>query len=128
MTLDDETRRALDRAWNCKLVTVGRKTGMPRPVTIWFALDGDEVVLTGGVNGPHWYRNLRASEDVELRIGRYRLRGRARAIEDEADIEAVRQCFLRRYLAARLSRPFGGYTNSVAVRVVVDCCEAASAR
>lgn len=128
MTLDDETRRALDRAWNCKLVTVGRKTGMPRPVTIWFALDGDEVVLTGGVNGPHWYRNLRVSADVELRIGRYRLRGRARAIEDEADIEAVRQCFLRRYLAARLSRPFGGYTNSVAVRVAVDRCEAASAR
>jgi len=126
--LDAAVRRSLDRAWNCKLVTIGRKTGMPRRVTIWFAFDGDEVVLTGGIDGPQWYRNIRASEDVELRIGRYRLAGRARAIEDGPDIEVVRQCFVRRYLAARLSRPFGGYTNSVAVRVAIDRCESASTR
>jgi deazaflavin-dependent oxidoreductase (nitroreductase family) len=123
MKLDDATRRALERAWNCRLVTVGRKSGAPRTVTIWFALDGDDVVLAGGPDGPHWYRNLKACEDVEIRIGRYRLHGRAQAIEDESGAEAIRRCFLRRYLAARLSRPFGGYTRSVAVRVAIDHLE-----
>jgi len=75
MKLDDQTRRAVDRAWNCRLITVGRKSGEPRRVTIWFALDGDEVVLAGGPDGPHWYRNLKACEDVELQVGRYRLHG-----------------------------------------------------
>jgi deazaflavin-dependent oxidoreductase (nitroreductase family) len=127
MKLDDRTRRAVDRAWNCRLITVGRKSGEPRRVTIWFALDGDEVVLAGGPDGPHWYRNLKACEDVELQIGRYRLHGRARAIEDEADAESVRKCFVRRYLAARLSRPFGGYTRSVTVRVAIDRAERVNA-
>jgi len=121
--LDDSTRRSLERAWNCKLITVGRKSGQPRTVTIWFALDGDEVVLTGGPDGPHWYRNLVAREDVELRIGRFRLHGCARAVTDEVEAEEVRGCFVRRYLAARLARPFGGYTRSVAARVAVDHLE-----
>ena len=128
MTLDATTRRALARAWNCKLITVGRKSGALRPVTIWFALDGDEIVLTGGPEGPHWYRNVQACEDVELRIGHYQLHGRARAIADDADAEAVRQSFVRRYLAARLSRSFGGYASSGAVRVAIDRFEETPAR
>jgi deazaflavin-dependent oxidoreductase (nitroreductase family) len=123
MKLDEPTRRALERAWNCKLITVGRKSGELRSVTIWFALDGDDIVLTGGPDGPHWYRNLVACEDVELRIGRHHLHGRAQAVEDEAAAEAVRERFVRRYLAARLSRPFGGYTRSVAARVAIERLE-----
>ena len=128
MTIDDDTRRALERAWNCRLITVGRKSGETRTVTIWFALDGDEIVLAGGPDGPHWYRNLRACEEVELCIGSFRLHGRARAIEEGPDAEAVRQCFVRRYLAVRLSRLFGGYTRSVAVRVEIERFEAGSRR
>ena len=124
MTLDDDTRTALERAWNCRLIAVGRKSGEPRAVTIWFALDGDEIVLAGGPDGPHWYRNLRRCEDVELRIGRFHLHGCARAVEDERDAEVVRECIRRRYLAARLSRPFGGYTRSVAARVAIERFEA----
>ena len=120
MKLDDSTRRALGHRWNCQLVTRGRSSGQPRRVTIWFAVDGDEIVLAGGPEGPHWYRNLRRCADVELSVGRLRLRGRARAVEDEEAAKQIRQCFVQRYLAVRLSRLFGGYTRSVVARVAID--------
>jgi len=125
MKFDDEAQRALDRAWNCKLITVGRKSGELRSVTIWFALDEGDIVLAGGPEGPHWYRNLQACEDVELRIGGFHFHGRATAVTAAREAEAVRACFVERYLAARLSRPFGGYTRSAAVRVAVDRYERA---
>lgn len=109
---------ALERHWNCRLTVRGRKTGQPRNVTIWYALRGETLLLTGGPDGPQWCRNLRANPDVEVRIGGQHLRGRARVVEDPADAEAIRAAFRRRYLLARLSHVFGGYTRSVPV--VID--------
>ena len=106
------------RHWNCLLTTRGRKSGQPRSVTIWFALGPDCIYLTGGPEGPSWSRNARAHPDVELQIGGTRLRGRARVVENEGEAAAIRRRFTERYLLARLSRLFGGYTRSVAV--VVD--------
>lgn len=109
--------KALERHWNCRLTVRGRKTGQPRSVTIWYALRGQTVLLTGGPDGPQWCRNLRANPAVEVQIGGQRLRGRARVVEDPADAEAIRACFRSRYLLARLSRLFGGYTRSMPVVV-----------
>lgn len=115
----------LERHWNCRLTVPGRRSGKPRTVTIWYALDAasDRVFLTGGAEVPHWYRNVRANEraggEVTLAIGRTRLRGRARVVEDPAEAEAIRRRFARRYLGARIARALGrGYVDSVAV--VVD--------
>jgi deazaflavin-dependent oxidoreductase (nitroreductase family) len=112
----------LERHWNCRLTTTGRRSGKPRTVTIWFALDPDparpRVFLTGGGEAPQWCRNLRAHPAVEVQIGSTRLRGRARVAGDPAEAEAVRQRFVRRYLLARLARALGrGYVDSTAVVV-----------
>jgi len=115
----------LERHWNCKLTTHGRKSGQPRTVTIWFALGDGKVFLTGDAKGPQWLRNARADADVVVSIGSTRLRGRARVVEDPAEAESVRQRFVGRYLMARLSRLVGtGYTNSTAV--VIDQLEPTS--
>lgn len=111
----------LERHWNCRLTTRGRRSGLPRTVTIWFALDpaAGRVLLTGGAGMPQWCRNLRADGDVRLRIGRVALRGRARVVEDPREAEAIRRRFTARYRLARLARALGrGYVDSVAV--VVD--------
>jgi deazaflavin-dependent oxidoreductase (nitroreductase family) len=113
---------ALDRHWNCRLSVRGRKTGMERSVTIWFALGDGKLFLTGDAKGPQWLRNARANPDVIAKIGDTRLRGRARVVEDPAEAESVRQRFVRRYLMARLARMIGsGYTDSTAV--VIDALE-----
>ena len=113
---------ALDRHWNCRLSVRGRKSGVERSVTIWFALGDGKLFLTGAGKGPQWLRNARANPDVIVKIGDTRLRGRARVVEDPAEAESVRQRFVRRYLMARLARMIGsGYTDSTAV--VIDALE-----
>jgi deazaflavin-dependent oxidoreductase (nitroreductase family) len=111
--------RALDRHWNCRLTVRGRKTGNERTVTIWYAVGDGKVFLTGDAKGPNWLRNAKANPDVVVQIGGQRLRGRARVVEDAAEADAVRQRFVRRYVAARISRMLGtGYTDSTAL--VID--------
>jgi deazaflavin-dependent oxidoreductase (nitroreductase family) len=118
MTKPDLSR--LERYWNCHLTTTGRKSGKPRRVTIWYALGPGTVYLTGGSEEPQWCRNIRADGRVELEIGGQRLAGRARVIDDPAEGRAIRERFVRRYVLARLSRPFGGYTSSTPVVVEID--------
>lgn len=118
MPQQDLTR--LERFWNCRLTTRGRKSGLPRRVTIWFALSPGCVYLTGGAEEPQWCRNLRANDRVELGIGGERLTGRARVVEDLEEARAIRERFVSRYLLARLARPFGGYTTSTPVVVEID--------
>lgn len=113
----------LDRYWNCRLTTIGRKSGAPRTVTLWFALEAGRVYLAGGEEVPQWCRNLRANPEVSIAIGDATLRGRARLIGDPAEAAAVRERFVERYVLARLSRLFGGYTRSTAV--VVDLADGA---
>jgi deazaflavin-dependent oxidoreductase (nitroreductase family) len=110
----------LDRHWNCRLTTKGRRSGEPRTVTIWFVAEPGRILLTGGAEGPQWSRNLRADPEVELRIGREKLHGRARVIDDPDEGDAIRDRFVGKYLLARLSRLFGGYTRSVPVVVELD--------
>ena len=125
MPVSESARAAFDQGWNCHLTTRGRKTGRPRTVTIWYAPafdQGDEgvVYLTGGADDPQWCRNIRACADVEIEVAGETLVGRAEVIDDEAQATEIRDRFTQRYALARLSRVFGGYTKSVAVRVVLD--------
>ena len=110
----------LARYWNCHLTTIGRRSKEPRRVTIWFVPGEGSIFLTGSRSVPQWCRNLRADPAVGLEIGPRRFSGRAKLIDDESEAAAIRQRFVERYLLARLSRPFGGYTDSVPVEVVLD--------
>jgi deazaflavin-dependent oxidoreductase (nitroreductase family) len=110
--------RALDRHWNCRLTVRGRKSGKERSVTIWYAPDDGKIFLTGSGKGPQWLRNAKANPEVIVQIGSQRLRGRARVLEDPAEVEAARMRFVRRYLSARIARMLGtGYTDSTALEI-----------
>lgn len=112
--------RDVESSWNCRLTTVGRKSLQPRSVTIWFAPAKGRIYLTGSKSDPQWCRNIRANGEVHIEVGGLRLQGRARVVEDAEEGRAIRQRFVERYLLARLSRPFGGYTDSIPVVVELD--------
>lgn len=107
----------LDRYWNCRLTTTGRKSGLPRTVTVWFVLAGDRLYLTGGAGNPQWCRNLRVDGAAAIEIGGVTLQGHARVVDDPSAAARIRDRFTRKYVLARLSRLVGGYTRSVAVEV-----------
>jgi deazaflavin-dependent oxidoreductase (nitroreductase family) len=84
----------------CRFVTVGRRTGKPHDIEIWFAVVVGEVALIAG-NGPtcDWWQNAMAEPAVELRIGDRWLRGTARAAEGEA----------RRRVGEAMGAKYGGW-------------------
>jgi deazaflavin-dependent oxidoreductase (nitroreductase family) len=82
-------------AW---LTAVGRVSGQPRTVELWFGLRGTTVYfLAGGGATAHWVRNSLVAGTVSLRLGSSTYAGTARAIEPGTDEDGV----ARRMLAGK---------------------------
>jgi deazaflavin-dependent oxidoreductase (nitroreductase family) len=110
----------------CRLETIGRTSGLPREIEIWFAADGDRVyLLSGGRDDAHWVRNLRVEPRVRVRIGRRWFSGVAREIEGEADETKARQLLGAKYQGWREGRPLSEWArDSLPIRI--DLSNAAS--
>jgi deazaflavin-dependent oxidoreductase (nitroreductase family) len=90
----------------CRLETIGRTSGRPRELEIWFAADGDRVyLLSGGRDDAHWVRNLRVDPRVRIGIGGRWFNGTAREIEAEADEPVARRMLAAKYQGWREGRP-----------------------
>jgi len=67
------------------LYTTGRRSGQRRTNALVYAKDGSEYVVVASAGGsdkaPGWYHNVKASQDVEYRIGPQLHQGKARVIE-----------------------------------------------
>ena len=83
---------------NATLTTTGRKTGRPRPVTLYVWPDGDErYVLVGSTGGgpkdPAWVLNLRADPRCSLRFGKGKAQvdraGRATEVEPGPEFDRL---------------------------------------
>jgi deazaflavin-dependent oxidoreductase (nitroreductase family) len=79
-------------------VTIGRKTGQPHEIEIWFAMREDAsaiYLLSGGGDRSDWVRNIAAHPDVSARIGAKdapMTPARARIVTDaDQDAEARRR-------------------------------------
>lgn len=87
----------------CRIVTVGRVSGEPRPVRIWFSTVGDRVyLLSQDRDRAHWVRNAVAQPLVQIRIGERRneraFEGRARVIgPDEPEDQIARETWAAKY-------------------------------
>jgi deazaflavin-dependent oxidoreductase (nitroreductase family) len=67
----------------CDVTTIGRRTGNPHEIEIWFGVIDDTMYLISG-NGPSadWYRNALANTSVTVRFGDDVRRGTAREVTD----------------------------------------------
>ena len=102
----------------CYLRTVGRVTGKPHQIEIWFALAGDTLyMLSGGRERSDWVRNLRRNPEVTVRIAGESFEGRARVVEDPEE-----DALARRLLVDKYERTPGSLANwrRTALPVAVD--------
>ncbi len=94
----------------CHLQTVGRVSGRPRTIEIWFATDGERVYfLAGGRNRAHWVRNLVADPRVRIRIGGQTVPGVARVIEGEEREDLARRLLAAKYQGWSEGRPLSSW-------------------
>lgn len=88
----DAVREALERERTVDITTVGRRTGRPHRIEIWFHnLDG-RLYLTGTPGRRDWYANLLAQPEFTFHLkGRVRadLPARALPIREEAERRAI---------------------------------------
>jgi deazaflavin-dependent oxidoreductase (nitroreductase family) len=106
----------------CRLETVGRRTGEPRELEIWFAADGDRLyLLSGGRDRAHWVRNLRANPFVRVRLGDRWLAGRARAVDapDDPDDRVAREALAAKYQGWRPGGALSAWARE-SLPVVID--------
>ena len=82
----------------CYLTTVGRVTGRPHEIEIWFALEGHTLyMLSGGRDRSDWVKNLRHNPKVTVRIGGERFEGRARVVEGMEEDDLARRLLVEKY-------------------------------
>jgi deazaflavin-dependent oxidoreductase (nitroreductase family) len=75
----------------CYLTTIGRVSGRPHRIEIWFAIDGGTLyMLSGGREHSDWVKNLRRTPAVTVELGSCRFEGRARIVEGAAEDERAR--------------------------------------
>ncbi len=74
----------------CDVTTIGRRSGNPHEIEIWFGVIGDTMYLISG-NGPtaDWYRNALANPLVSVRLSGEVHVGVARDVSDPEERRRV---------------------------------------
>jgi deazaflavin-dependent oxidoreductase (nitroreductase family) len=70
------------------LTTIGRRTGLPRQIEIWFVVCCDRFYLFAETGeAAAWVKNLRANSWVVVRIGQRKIEATGRVLDRETDRE-----------------------------------------
>ena len=97
--MNEQIRRALARDRTIDITTIGRETGEPRRIEMWFHnLDGT-VYITGSPGKRDWYANMVAHPDFTFHLKRgvtADLPARASPITDPAERRLLFEQILRK--------------------------------
>lgn len=82
----------------CYLTTIGRVTGRPHGIEIWFGLNGTTLyLLSGGRDKADWVKNLLKNPSVTVRLEKYTFHATARVVKDEAEEMMARNMLADKY-------------------------------
>jgi deazaflavin-dependent oxidoreductase (nitroreductase family) len=103
----------------CYLTTIGRKTGKPHTIEIWFARENDNLyLLSGGGDAADWVRNLRKTPSVRVRIGSRTVAANARAVTAPAEDALARRLLDEKYMGWKTGKPLSSWArNALPVKI-----------
>jgi deazaflavin-dependent oxidoreductase (nitroreductase family) len=97
------------------LTHYGRKSGKPYDVTIWFAVEGDNVYIgTANVNR-QWVRNVQKTPRIRLAVGGETFEGEARFLAERAERERAMAAIRRKYWMYRPLIALGQILTAIGV-------------
>jgi len=67
------------------LTTLGRKTGRPREIEIWFTERDGRFYVIAEYSTAHWLQNLRVAPEVKVRVGDQSFAARARIVSPDTE-------------------------------------------
>jgi len=110
----------LAREQFCYLTTVGRVSGRPHEIEIWFVLDGSTLYMLAGNHRSDWVRNIDSTPAVTVRIAKQIMQGHGRRVPiGSEEEERARTLVGTKYGEWRPGRPRTGWTWE-ALPVAVD--------
>src|SRR5688572_1831787 len=80
-----------------RLTTIGRRSGKPHTIPVWFMVDGPLVYLNTLDTTRDWVRNAQKNPEVRLDFGAFTLAGRLRAVTDERVDARARELLRGKY-------------------------------
>ena len=79
----------------CYLTTIGRLSGQPREIEIWFNANVNTVyLLSGGRDRSDWVRNLMRQPRISLRIVCQEFKGSARVVDAQSEEDSLARALL----------------------------------
>jgi deazaflavin-dependent oxidoreductase (nitroreductase family) len=82
----------------CYLTTIGRISGRPHTIEIWFALHGRTLyMLSGGKERADWVQNAGRQPTVTVKIKDTLLTGKARLVHNRAEDALARELVGEKY-------------------------------
>ena len=104
----------------CYLTTIGRRTGKPHEIEIWFGL-GEQTLylLSGGGEKSDWVKNLKAQPQVSVRIGKHTFAATARLVTDAGEEQLARRLLAAKYYGWREGKQLNKWA-STALPVALD--------
>ena len=97
----------------CYLTTVGRNSGKPHTIEIWFAREnGNLYLLSGGGDSADWVRNLRKTPAVKVRIGSRTVVARAREVTAHDEDTLARQLLDAKYMGWKAGKRLSSWART----------------
>ena len=85
---------------NVQLTTMGRVSGKPHTVPVWFVVDGERIYLSTLDPSRDWVRNAKKNPEVRFDFGGTMVAGRLRTVTDPNLDRKVRQALRDKYWVA----------------------------
>ena len=107
----------------CYLTTVGRVSGRPHRIEIWFANEpgGSTLyMLAGGGYGADWVKNIQRKPEVEVRIAKRVFGARGRIVEDPEEERLARKLVVAKYYGREKVASSGWEAEALPVAVDLD--------
>jgi deazaflavin-dependent oxidoreductase (nitroreductase family) len=109
----------LDHQTVIDLTTMGRVTGRPHTIEIWFTHQGSTIyMLSGGGDRSDWVRNLVHTAEVYVRVGSREYFGFGRIVTDPDEDRLARDAVYHKY-ADRYAGDLTGW-REMALPIAVD--------
>ena len=111
--------RALEKAKEIKISVIGRNTGKPITLPVWFVRENDTLWLLP-VNGSktQWYQNLLKNPTITIKVVREERILDAQVLKTATTVRNVIQSFQQKYKPEMIAKFYPGPLD-VAVKVEV---------
>lgn len=100
----------------CYLTTIGRVSGKPHEIEIWFGIQNSTLyLLSGDGEKSDWVRNLLRNSSVIVRIAEHTFNGTARIVSEKEEELMARKMLDAKYQGWREGRRFSHWARTALV-------------